>query len=221
MLFHLTGCTDKHSIQLKTIYRGQKIDLCAPEIREYLGAETVEEQASLLCRYNYLNAAYQATYFEWVGDSSTKYTVYFADNRKFENAESYETAGTMLNLYGSFLPGKTYYWKVVGDAEGSSSRVDKFTTLDEPVRYISTSSIINVRDIGGWKIDDEKKVKYELIYRGGKTNARGGNECDERDVILFREKLGIRTEIDLRTPNEDDSGQTESVFGSDISYALG
>lgn len=218
MLFILTGCADKSTIQLVTEYNGEKVDLCVPEIRQYLEAESPEEQASLLWKFSYLDAAYQNISFEWEGDGSTVYTVSFADNRKFEHAQTYETTDTSLYMSGYFLPGSTYYWKITGDVEGSTSKVDKFRVLDEPVRFISTQSIINVRDLGGWKTNEKKTVKYEQIYRGGKTNPGGENLCDEEDRILFSEKLGIRTEIDLRTAGWDDGGQTESVFGSDVLY---
>lgn len=119
---------------------------------------------------------------------------------------------------GCFIPGRTYYWKVTGNAEGSTSEVDYFQTLDAPVRYISTMLIPNVRDIGGWETEDGKKVKYAMVYRGGKTNASGGNSCTPEDQEIFAKNLGIKTEIDLRTSGSDDGGQNYSVFGDGVFY---
>lgn len=215
----LISCkNDKHTIVLTSVYDGATIDLCEPEVRAYLEAETEQEQADLLWSNTSSNYVHQNAYFSWESDGSTKYTLYIADNGEFENSYTYETRQTEKVWVGSLVPGITYYWKVVGDAEGSSSAVDTFKTLDKPCRFITTETIINVRDIGGWTVEDGKTVNYELIYRGGKTNPSEGNTCAESDAKLFSETLGICTEIDLRTANVDDGGQTESVFGSEVQY---
>lgn len=224
MLTTLWGCekkidTSNYPIQLTKVYNGAEVDLCCADIREYLDAETEEEQLQILAEKSGMNMAFQPLSFSWSRDDAcTTYTVYFADNEAFENPMVYETPNTILNMMGMFVPGKTYYWKVVGDAEGSCSWVDSFRTVDAPVRYISTTGIPNVRDIGGWETEDGKKVRYELVYRGGKTNSSGGNQCQEEDKVLFAERLGVKTEIDLRTQNADDGNQTMSVFGYDVSY---
>lgn len=216
----VVSCTMKenYSIQLDTEYNGEEIDLCSAVVRKYLNENSEEKQAEILTTYGLHNMAYQNTSFRWKSDGSTKYKVFFADNENFEDAVCYETEDVYLDKCGIFYPGKTYYWKVEGNSEGSSSKIDTFRTLDEPVRYITTNELINVRDIGGWTAEDKKKVNYGLIYRGGKTNPNGGNELNEDDVNLFIGQLGLRTEIDLRTPNQDDGSQTESVFGKDVLY---
>ncbi len=230
MVFQMVGChrneeqDDKKSgeymIQIQNAYDGSTVDLCHKAVREYLSATSESEQIKILSTYNGQNMAFQPLTFSWRGDGVSKaYTVYFADNKDFKDPLVYETVGsTRITMMGSFLPGTTYYWKVLGDAEGSTSAVDTFTTLDAPVRYISTTSIPNVRDMGGWKTEDGKQVKYGLLYRGGKTNQHGGNECAIQDKDLFLNKLGVKTEIDLRTPKEDDDNQTMSVFGDSILY---
>lgn len=220
MLGATVGCAmqENYSIQLDTVYDGEEIDLCAAAVRKYLNEESEEGQAEILSTYGKYNLAYQNTTFRWESDGSTKYTVYFADNEKFEDAICYETEDIYIDQCGIFYPGKTYYWKVEGNSEGSCSPVDTFRTMDAPVRYITTNEVINVRDLGGWNTEAGEKVNYGFIYRGGKTNPYGGNELNEEDVELFKEQLGIRTEIDLRTANQDDGSQTESVFGKDVLY---
>lgn len=219
VVFCVFGCSSKKpSIALKSVYNGEVIDLCEKPVREYLEADTESEQADILYHNQQNTLIHQAAVFSWEGDGSSKYTLYIADNEQFENAYTYETNMTSIAKIGVLIPGTTYYWKVMGDTEGSTSAVDTFCTKDAPVRFITTTSIINVRDIGGWETESGKKVNYELLYRGGKTNPNDGNECAESDAILFRETLGIRTELDLRTANADDGGQTKSVFGDDVRY---
>lgn len=219
LLFCLTACGSKEpTIELTTVYDGETIDLCEPELRAYLNAETEEEQAIALKGRTSLDLAHQNTNFKWEGDGSSNYTLYIADNKEFENAYTYETRQTQQYWVGVLIPGKTYYWKVVGDIEGSTSRVDTFKTLDAPVRYITTTDIPNVRDLGGWQTEDGKTVKYGLLYRGGKTNPNGGNSCAQSDAELFSQTLGVKTEIDLRTQDADDGNQSRSVFGDRVFY---
>ncbi|MBQ2986410.1 MAG: tyrosine-protein phosphatase [Tyzzerella sp.] len=210
---------EEYAIKLNNAYDGATVDLCSNLVREYLNATEESKQIELLNRHAGQNAAFQTLSFSWEGDGvSQNYSVYFSDNEAFEDSIVYETTDTHISMIGCFVPGTTYYWKVVGDAEGSTSAVDTFTTLDAPVRYISTLNIPNVRDMGGWETEDGKRVKYELVYRGGKTNPSSGNKCTPEDEELFAEKLGIRTEIDLRTQNADDGNQTSSVFGFNVRY---
>lgn len=219
ILICMTSCGNAEpTIELTTVYDGATIDLCEPEVRAYLNAETEEQQAEALWANSKNTLAHQTGSFSWESDGSSNYTVYIADNAEFESPLVYETTMTRLAWVGTLVPGTTYYWKVIGDAEGSASAVDTFETLDAPGRFITTASIINVRDLGGWQTEEGKKVNYGLIYRGGKTNPDGSNACVESDVELFSQKLGVRTEIDLRTVNADDSGQTKSVFGDEVQY---
>lgn len=219
ILLFMTACGNTEpTIKLTTVYDGATIDLCEPDVRAYLSAETEEQQAEALWANSKKTLARQTGFFSWEGDGSSNYTVYIADNAEFESPLVYETTMTKLARVGTFVPGTTYYWKVVGDAEGSTSAVDTFETLDAPGRFITTTSIINVRDLGGWKTEEGKKVNYGLIYRGGKTNPDGNNACAESDVELFSKTLGVNTEIDLRTVNADDYGQIKSVFGDGVQY---
>ena len=204
------------SISLTTCYNGETVDICCEDLRAYLNAQTEAEQIELLQELSGYDMSYQVMKFDWEPDDSTTYTVFFADNPNFESPVTVETGNTYLEDFGFFVPGVTYYWKVEGDLQGSTSVIDYFTVTPEPVRFIGTESIMNVRDIGGWSTDDGHTVRYGLIYRCGKTNPGGSNTCSETDVALFRETLGVVTEIDLR--GSDAYGQTMSVFGEDIGY---
>ncbi len=215
------GCSKNNeeinaTINLVTEYNGDEIDLCNSSVREYLDEEDENEQSDIIYKYSSLNYTGQSNVFIWDSDKSTEYIVYISDNKEMENARTYKTEDIRLDNVVPLVPGKTYYWKVEGNLEGSTSKIDSFKTKDAPVRFITTDSIVNVRDIGGWKAGD-KTVRYEKIYRGGRTNTYGENECSEEDKKLFSEDLGIRTEIDLRSDN-DDYGQSTSVFGAGVSY---
>lgn len=211
--------TFEYTIELQEMYHGKTVDLVSPIVREYLNTSDEEKQIQLLLANTEVKLDTQPLSFYWLGDGESEtYTVYFADNEEFDNPITYETNNTYLDKVGCFVPGKTYYWKVIGSAKESTSDVDSFKTLDAPVRYISTMEIQNVRDIGGWKTEDGKTVKYAMLYRGARTNPSGGNECMAGDKELFAKKLGIKAEIDLRDQNKDDGNQTMSVFGDGVKY---
>lgn len=222
MALGITGCSMDfkfHTIELTTVYDGETLDLCTNVVRNYLNLEDPDEIAEYLAGYSESKQDYMSIKFSWRMDESEVYTVHFSETKDFKEEVTYETDTNTLINKGVFVPGKTYYWKVTGDAEGSDSKVDKFKTLDAPVRYITLEEGFNVRDLGGWKTEDGKKVKYGMIYRGGKVNNYGGNEgLSEEDQRVFKKLLNIRGELDLRITNQDDGGQTESVFGKNVAY---
>ncbi len=194
------------------------IDLCDPVVREYLDAKKETEQAEILNRSSGINLAHQSVSFSWGGELCKRYRVSFADNPEYEGAQVYETYVAAVTPDGIFVPGKTYYWKVENAETGSLIYEDSFTAKDAPVRFITTSQVPNVRDLGGWTTEDGRRVKYALIYRGGMTNPASGDNFPEKDVVLFRDILGIRSEIDLRTPQQDDRNQTVSILGEAAPY---
>lgn len=222
LMIGVTGCSmdfKSHTIELTTVYDGETLDLCTSVVRDYLNLEDPDEIAEYLTKYSESKQDFMSIRFNWRMDDSEVYTVHFSETKDFKEEVTYETDSNTLINKGIFIPGKTYYWKVTGDAEGSDSKVDSFKTLDAPVRYITLEEGFNVRDLGGWKTEDGKKIKYGMIYRGGKVNNHGGNEgLSEEDQRVFRELLKIRGELDLRVTNQDDDGQTESVFGKNVAY---
>ncbi len=206
-VFSMAGCESKATT-----------DLCDPIVREYLEAKTGTGQAAILYAQSGTNLAFQALSFQWDSSDCKRFRVSFADNPDYQEADIYETPVAAVTPNGTFIPGKTYYWKVENAETGALLQEDSFTLRDAPVRFITTSSVPNVRDLGGWKTEDGKKVKYEMIYRGGITNTGEDNNFPEKDAALFRDVLGIQTEIDLRTPGKDDYGQTVSILGEDAAY---
>ncbi len=206
VLFSLSSC------------KKQGVDLCEPAVREYLDAKKEADQISVLVAQSGTNLAHQVLSFQWESSGSNEFKVYFADNQEYQNATVYETYVPYVNPHSIFVPGRTYYWKVENSQTGAVVHQDSFTLMDAPVRFINTNQVTNVRDVGGWKTEDGKQVKYEMIYRGGMTNPNGENRFPESDAILFRDYLGIKTEIDLRTPGKDDRDQTVSILGEDAAY---
>ena len=71
----------------------------------------------------------------------------------------------------------------------------------------------NIRDLGGWTCDGGK-TKYGLIYRGAELN--GAVSLNSSQVDFFKNVLGIRDEIDLRSPTS--TGVGSGALGLGVDY---
>ena len=83
----------------------------------------------------------------------------------------------------------------------------------------------NIRDLGGWNCDGGT-MKYGMIFRGCELNGDHVTISDDQ-MRLFRDLLGVRSEIDLRGDSEVDGDDdiygtdddiTSSALGDDIDY---
>lgn len=184
-----------------TEYSGGKIYINTDTIHDYLSTDKKAEQTAFVrefCATPHTYQDYQNTSFKWTDSGkNSKYTVYFADNKNFNNSYIVTTSKTSLtNEVGIFVPGKTYYWFVCGNNTGKCSAVDSFKVVNTPVRYITAGDVINMRDLGGQVNSDGDKVKYELVYRGAAMDEYTSHIDDTaRSVFNY---LGINSEIELR-----------------------
>lgn len=156
----------------------------------------------------------------------TNYTVEIedADNRYIPL--SFDTTATYIDVF-NLCVGTEYKWRVTAhftDGRKSISSWASFMTEDVAPRNIYVNGVTNVRDLGGWTTPDGK-VRQGMMYRCGRLN-----ESERPDVVVeiaqegidtMRNVLGVRTEIDLRTPNNHNTetgGITSSPLGEDINY---
>lgn len=101
-----------------------------------------------------------------------------------------------------------YYYKVIAVYENETtveSTVQSFTTKGN-VRNISIEGVANVRDLGGKTLDGGNVINQGLIYRGGRLNTDGTAtpvaEIKDSGIEVFKNQLGIKTEIDFRGASE-------------------
>ena len=132
--------------------------------------------------------------------------------------------GKTSALVGNLKIGQTYYWRVGGSA------VRSFTTEDLTPRWIFAEGATNIRDLGGWKTQEGKRVRQGLIYRGSELDWISYRDRDprlepqahtaitEEGRRILREELRIRTDLDLRLGVV--GGLTESPLGPDVSLRL-
>lgn len=222
MCFGAAGCSSAGSgngsgeLKTETVYNGKGVAFLAEAAEEYLNATTADEQARVLQYYVGDQADFQRFVVRWEKDGGESYKISVADNKEFENAAEYETSRRSIDVGGTLVPGKTYYYKIKG--EKKTSKVDSFV-IKNFLRPINVDGAHNVRDLGGYDTASGKKISYGKIYRGGRLNSSGNVSALSKDgQRVMTEALGIKTEIDLRFTDVDDGSQTESILGENVKY---
>lgn len=126
---------------------------------------------------------------------SDSINVYLSDETTKEkgNLVTYTTSdnGIIYNM----IPGVTYYWESAND-----SNIHGLVKATGNRRFITTS-VRNVRDLGGLEVDTDNDgtvdgtLKYGRLFRGAKLSS------SNTDVVNLT-KLGITEELDLRGSSE-------------------
>ena len=131
-------------------------------------------------------------------------TVLFSLSADMSDAQSRTIyKGSDFCYIPNLIPGNTYYYRVEAGEEVLTKGHFK---VEGPVRMIYAPSISNIRDLGGWTVQDGQTVRYGLIYRGGEANGLHPSVAADRTTLI---NLGIGAEIDLRKDNNYDSGNGE------------
>ena len=159
--------------------------------------------------------------FEWEADEKADYyRVFISTDADFaeENTERYLVNTNSLSL-SHLYTGTKYYWTVIAtEVASDGNQVDttavsthSFTTAASP-RCLEIEGVSNTRDIGGLAAVEGYRVKQGMIYRGGKLE-----DMTQVGKDYFTNYLGIKTDLDLRTPGEGGAG-TVSPLGDDVNY---
>ena len=107
----------------------------------------------------------------------------------------------------NLIPGNTYYFAV---ESGSQKVVKGELNVEGPVRMLYAPSVYNLRDLGGWTVQDGRTVRYGLIYRGGEVNGYHAPVFDDLKTLM---DLGIGAEIDLRWRDDYDQDRETNKSG--------
>jgi len=122
--------------------------------------------------------------FLWEGDGELILTDGTGAELRFSKAEA-EAGISCLKV------GEEYRWTVSGVEE---TRI--FTTDGAAPRWIAVPGIANCRDVGGWKTEDGIRVKQGLLFRCSELEPHEHIVPEGKALLI--EKLGVRTDIDLR-----------------------
>lgn len=125
--------------------------------------------------------------------------------------------------------GRDYRVSVV-DERGDSAAVD-FCTEAIPPRLLRADGVMNFRDLGGWKTEDGRIVRQNMILRsaglrassktdGGFLRQRttlGARRVTDAGLVTLRGEFAIRTDLELRTPQET-AGMETTLLGPEASW---
>ena len=160
--------------------------------------------------------------FSWKENKKVDYyNVFISTDKDFpkEKTETYVVNTNSLTVSHLYTDTE-YYWKVlcsesVGTVEEKLDvtvvDVSSFTIAQSP-RFLTVEGVSNTRDIGGIVTADGKKIKQGLVYRGGKLD-----DITESGKDFMLGSLGIKTDLDLRTPGEGSAGAV-SPLGNEVYY---
>lgn len=154
--------------------------------------------------------------FRWTADfKGTEMTIAFSETADFAQPIVERLPDGATGKFPWFLKlGTKYYWRVSAkDEKGAKvvSDVRTFTTADGHPRLIGWPAL-NCRDMGGGVNADGVKVRQGLIFRGQSTHSRSlfnpSVETTNDELRWFYgERLGIRTELDLRGREEAEEAE--------------
>lgn len=173
----------------------------------------VDASAPAVCVFRWRsNDADYPTYLEIsdADDFSSESTVDISETRQCA------TDRDLFSSVSNFLTGKTYFWRV--RQNGEYSEVRSFSTAPDPIRPLRVDGVPNFRDLGGRFNTEGRRMKQGLLYRGrflerDEDEFAGLTDSGKR---TFVERLGIKTEIDLR--EEEEGKRTESPAGPGVRY---
>lgn len=143
--------------------------------------------------------------------------------------------------YANLEINTTYYWRVCTRGycgwgcnpkhgceackKVCESEIASFKTEDFAPRWMAVEGRVgNMRDLGGRKTVDGRRVKQGMIYRGQGLNdnsatgeIRGRNRLTAADVEYMTGTLGIKTDLDQRSPGEV-ADMTASPLGPSVKW---
>ena len=152
------------------------------------------------------------------------YKVNISENSDMTSSWEFKTNETSLDVY-NLKVGTTYYWNVETNIKDLNFETETYTfeTDDQNVRNIFVDGVTNCRDLGGWKIGTNQRVKQGLMYRTGRLNKNHMNIVSRQITAEGREMmtkyLNIKSEIDLRRTDNNEIGSLKSSpLGNTVNY---
>lgn len=156
--------------------------------------------------------------FSWDKDEDADYyRLYLSTSEDLLPYESYLLNTNSISLDHLFT-GTKYYWTVISTKVVDGNEINEtvvstrsFTTAESP-RCLRIEGVSNTRDIGGLEAVDGYRIKQGMVYRGGKLE-----DITEEGKAYFLDVIGLKTDLDLRTPGEGGAG-SGSPLGADVNY---
>ena len=151
---------------------------------------------------------------------ATGQTITVARDEGFTDIYLTKTIANSVSSYElyNFVPGNTYWYKVSANFSGGDSEniiIGRINATGRRRVIRIDTQVFNVRDFGGLPVGNNKHLRYEQVYRGGRWNGNNTYITSEGKENL--KQVGILSELDLRYASEA-GNITTSAGGSQIEY---
>ena len=153
-------------------------------------------------------------------DKPSEYTIRWTENPKAQKVVVTVTEPTREWVYTptadnayvvitNLLPNTHYTFKVM---EGESLMKEGAFDTYGKVHQVYFKNVRNSRDLGGWKTEDGKTVKYRMVYRGGRFDglAKSGKTAIKVE--------GLKAELDLRGHSDVDTDSSLKGIVDDYEF---
>ncbi len=139
--------------------------------------------------------------------------------------QSYEVDGNIykLSVY-NLLKATSYRIEICASyLDGSTEKAfHSFFTAERGPRPLQIDGLFNTRDIGGYLLPNGKRTNQNKIFRGGTLSPCKDFETvglTEKGKAYMSEILGVKTEIDFRTPEEAEKDCNSSIPNAKLVYS--
>lgn len=182
------------------------------QVRRFLSAKYTQTSESVISSYNQPSPARRdiahSVAIPVPASKSAGAVVRYSLNEDMSEAKTLNVNyGATMCYIPNLVPNTQYYFEV---AQGETVAAKGQFTTEGPLRQLYAPSVYNIRDFGGWKMQDGSVTRYGLIYRGGEVN--GFHAPYQKDVETLKE-LGIGAEIDLRYNDSYDQDRETGKSG--------
>ena len=192
------------------------------EVKEYLQAGAGADVGDYASGVSVAQSSVKLT-CECDSERVTQYVVEYATKADYSDAiiQTVSKKKKTLLLYNLYKATK-YYVRVTAyeDEEAILEEESTFTTTALGPRFMSIDGIYNVRDLGGYETSFDRRTMQGMLYRGGALLPADVYDCNLTDEgkAYMSEVLGIKTEIDFRTPAEAGNYGGSPIPNAELKY---
>lgn len=147
------------------------------------------------------------------------YQVYISEDKDFKTYDIYFASALNAEIYNLKL-NTNYYFKVVANYGGKlfESEPGSFLTSNTTLRNIYADGVENIRDLGGYQLENGKTFKQGMIYRSAQFNY---DLSDESSIASAPTALGLNTLVNvLKIKSDVDIREKENARGKDETLGI-
>ena len=214
----------KDGATVPTLRDGQKAYLEEKRAERFVRMDNPADRAKLFA----IGATQKPLKLEWSGETNAVYGL--AVLPEGGRADLFVVTNRTTVYITNLELGRTYRWRVrrFGTEESVAA---VFVTEETPPRLLRAGGVSNFRDLGGWRTADGRRVRENMIFRSAglrssskargslfrQTVELGARRVTEEGVATLRDDFGIRTDLELRTPQET-AGMNGTILGDGVAW---